>query len=187
MHAYTFVVLEEFDEGVDGATVAEVADEGDGSAGDGAQLGADGEKVEEGLGWVLAAAVSTVDNRHRGAVGSNVGAGFFWVTQDDGIAVAAEGSDCVAERLAFLGAGVGCGDGDGAATEALHGDVERGGGAGGRFVEKGAQDAAFEDVENALAMDAKAHFLGDCEEDVEVMAGELGDREDVLLFERGLC
>lgn len=78
---------------------------------------------------------------------------------------------------------MGCSNGDRAAAQALHGGVKGGGGAGRGFVEEGAEDAAFEDIKNALALDTEAHFLGHGEEDVKVMAGELRDGDNVLLFE----
>lgn len=56
------VVLEEFDEGVDCAAVAEVAGEGDDESIHGSHFLADGEEVEEGLSWVFFASVSTIDD-----------------------------------------------------------------------------------------------------------------------------
>ena len=45
------------------SAVLEVADEGDGDAGDGPELFSDGEQVQECLRWVLYAAIATIDDR----------------------------------------------------------------------------------------------------------------------------
>ena len=100
------VVVEQLDERVDGAAVAEVAGEGDGEAGDGAEFFADGEEVEEGLGRVFEAAVAAVDDGDGGEFGGRRGAGFGRVAEDDGVAVAAERADSVLQGLAFLRAGI---------------------------------------------------------------------------------
>ncbi len=54
---------------MDGASVLEVADHCDGDAVDGADLLADGEDVEEGLGGMLASAVAGVDHRSVAELG----------------------------------------------------------------------------------------------------------------------
>lgn len=147
------VELEQLDEGVHGAAVLEVTSEGDGQAGDSAQLLADGEQVQEGLGGVLKGTIATVDDGDLGVLGRNLGAVGVGVAQDNSVAVAAESADGILEGLTLLGRRVLSGDGDGASTKALHGGVERGRGAGGGLVEEGGQDTALQEVKNTVALD----------------------------------
>lgn len=69
-----------------------------------------------------------------------------------------------------------------AAAKALHCCVKGSGRASRGFVEKSAEKATFEDVEDALADDAEVHLLGDSKEEVQVLAVELVHGEDVALF-----
>ena len=179
------VELEQLDQGVHGAAVLEVTSEGDGQAGDGAELLTDGEEVQEGLGGVLERAVTTVDDRNLGELGGDLGAAGLGVAEDNGVTIAAESADGVLEALALLGRRVLGSNGDGASTEALHSSVEGGRGAGGGLVEESGQDTALEDVKNTVALDTEAHLLGDREEGVQIRAGELVHRQDVLSAEGG--
>lgn len=83
------VVLEKFDEGVDRAAMAEVADEGYVQAIYGSQLFPYREKIQEGLSGVLQATVATVYDGNGAEFGRNGGAGFVRMPQYDGVTVAA--------------------------------------------------------------------------------------------------
>ena len=72
---------------MDGAAVLQVAKEGDGNAGDGAEFFADGKQVEEGLGRVFEGTIPAIDDGHgREFLGSS-GATFFRMTKDYSVCI----------------------------------------------------------------------------------------------------
>ena len=92
---FDFVVLQQLDQRMHGAAVFEVAGKSDCDVAYAAQFLADCEEVQKGLGRVLEAAVSAVDDGDGGVFGGDSRRGVVGVSQDDGVAVAAEGADGV--------------------------------------------------------------------------------------------
>ena len=89
------VVLQQLAEGVHGAAVLEITDEGDGETVGGTNLLTDGEEIQEGLGGVLARAVASVDDGVVSSFGGNVGTVIAGMAEDDGVTVLVKGTDGV--------------------------------------------------------------------------------------------
>lgn len=74
---------------MDRAAIAQVTDESDVQAIYSAEFLTDGEEVQESLGRVFDAAVAAIDDGNSRGLGGDLGTGGIWVTENDGIAVAA--------------------------------------------------------------------------------------------------
>jgi hypothetical protein len=118
------VVLEQLAERVHGTAVLEVTDEGDSETVGGTDLLTNGEEIQEGLGRVLARAVTSVDDGVVSSVSGDISTVILRVAKDDSVSVLVEGADGVRQSLALLCARVGLVDHDALTTETLHGSIE---------------------------------------------------------------
>ena len=124
---------------MDRATVFEVADECYGDVAEAPELFVDSEEVQKGLGGMLEAAIAAVDDRYWGASGGDSSRRVLWMAKDDGITVAAKGSDGVLQGFTLLRTAVIGVNDDCATAKALHSCIERCRCAGAWLVEYGAQ------------------------------------------------
>lgn len=168
---------------VHGSAVPQITHEGDGGAVESTNLLSDGVHVEKSLGGVLDGSIATVDDGDRRESAGDVGRLGVGVSQSDGVRVASNRSESVLQGLALLvGGGVDV-DGNDTASKSLHGGIKGSGGSGGRLVEEGGQQTTLEDVQNTDSLDSLSQLVGQSKNVVQVLLGELVDRENVLTKE----
>ena len=146
-----------------------------------------GEEVAQGLGRMLMAAVAAVDDRDRRIVGGEPRRAVARMADDDQVGIVGDDPHRVGEALALGGrAGGRIGAGDGVAAQPQHGALERQPGAGRGLVEQRGQDeigrhigAAADPVAEIAIRQLVEIGLGDLEDGLDVLVGEIVDRDDM--------
>jgi hypothetical protein len=138
------------------------------------------------LGRVLSDTITGVDDGYGRELGSVLGRSDLGVSDDDGIGIAAEGSDGVGERLSLPdGRRVGVDDGD-VSSQSLHRRLERGRRPRRGLVEERREHSSLEEVESTVPLDLSPHLGREVEDVVEILSGVLLDGKDVSAVEGGV-
>ena len=125
---------------VDGAAEFQVAAQADGQIVEAALLPVDGQQIRQGLGGVVVATVSGVDDGYQRVAGGHQRSTLLGVAHGDDIAVTADGADGVGHALTLGGGGAaGGGEAQHLPAQTQHGALEAETGAGGGLEEQGGQ------------------------------------------------
>ena len=125
---------------MDGAAEFQVAAQTDGQIIEAALLPVDGQQIRQGLGGVVVATVSGVDDGYQRVAGGHQRSTLLGVAHGDDIAVTADGADGVGHALALGGGGAaGGGEAQHLPAQTQHGALEAETGASGGLEEQGGQ------------------------------------------------
>ena len=131
-------------------------------------------------------AITSIEDRDRREFGRQLRATDLGMANDNGIGVAAKGTDRVWQSLALQnrrGVNIHVHD---LSSAALHSRVERRRRPGGRLVEERGEHLALQDIQRPVPLDLELHLVREREEVVDVSVAELLHREDVTAVEGGV-
>ena len=129
-----------FNQGVNRPAVFQVAAQTDGEIAQPPHFPGNGQQIGKGLGGVVVAAVSGVDDGNGGRLTCHVGRALLGVAHGDDVGVAADDFGGIRHAFALGGGGrAGLAEADDAAAQLQHRGLEAQAGAGGGFKEQGCQ------------------------------------------------
>ena len=135
-----FVAAHGLDEGVHRPAIFQIAAQTDGQIVQPPHFPGNGQKIGQGLGGMVVAAVPRVDDGNGGCLGGDVGRALPGVAHGDDVCVAADNFRGVCHAFALGGGGgAGFAEADDAAPQLQHGGLEAQTGSGGGFKKQGRQ------------------------------------------------
>ena len=138
----------------------------------------EGIEVAEGLGGVLVAAITRIDDGDGGVVCEGLSRALPRVTDYYDVHVAADHPGGVGEGFALgYGRRVDVNGGDDVPAKAVHGRFEGEAGAGAGFVEEAGHDHALTEI--GLAADVGVHAVGEGEDGLDLVVGDVVDGDEV--------
>ena len=127
-----------FDQRMDSAAVFQVTAQADGQIVQAAQLAVNGQQVCQGLGGMVVAAVTGIDDGNGGSAGGNIGRALTGVAHSDDICIAADRLGSIGNALALgSGGGTGFGEAQYRAAQLQHSRLETQTGTGGGLEKEG--------------------------------------------------
>jgi len=132
---------------------------------------------------VLAGAVSSIDDRHRGVLRSLLSTSDLRMSDNNCIPITRQSADSIREGFPLCNRRRISRNLNDLTTTTLHRSIKGRAGAGRWLIECGAKYLALQDIKAPISLDLEAHLVGDREQVVHIPLRELLDGKDVAAVE----